>query len=81
MNEETELGPLARGDLLKNLERQVRTSIEQGARLLYGGTRMKGKGFFYKPAILDKVSKTMPVYFEETFGPVFFSFVLILLNF
>lgn len=69
--EETELGPLAREDLLKNLERQVQVSLKQGCSLLHGGKRLEGKGFFYEPAILDNISKDMPVYREETFGPVF----------
>lgn len=69
--EETEMGPIAREDLLKNLERQVNESIERGAKLLYGGKRLNREGFFYPPTILTDVKKGMPAYHEELFGPVF----------
>jgi succinate-semialdehyde dehydrogenase/glutarate-semialdehyde dehydrogenase len=67
----TEMGPLAREDLLKNLERQVDESINKGAKLVHGGKRLDRKGCFYQPTLLTNVQKGMPVYHEETFGPVF----------
>jgi succinate-semialdehyde dehydrogenase/glutarate-semialdehyde dehydrogenase len=67
----TEMGPLAREDLLKNLERQVNESIAKGAKLLHGGKRLDREGCFYEPTLLKNVQKGMPVYHEETFGPVF----------
>ncbi|HEY3216082.1 MAG TPA: NAD-dependent succinate-semialdehyde dehydrogenase [Candidatus Eisenbacteria bacterium] len=66
----TELGPLARADLVDDLERQVQTSIERGARLLTGGTRPARPGFFYAPTVLGAVAPGMPAFDEETFGPV-----------
>lgn len=71
LSEDTEVGPMAREDLLLNLDRQVQESIKQGAQLLYGGKRLDRPGFFYMPTILKNVKKGMPVYHEETFGPVF----------
>lgn len=70
-SENTDVGPLAREDLLETLERQVQRSIQKGARLLYGGERIHGEGFFFPPTIVSMVKKGMPVYEEETFGPVF----------
>ena len=67
---ETELGPLARLDLLETLHAQVRRSIEQGARLLTGGQRLDRKGYFYAPTVLGQVKPGMTVFDEETFGPV-----------
>ncbi len=69
-DESTDVGPLARPDLVKDLERQVEKSIEQGARLLLGGKAIEGPGNFYQPTVLTDVKKGMPVYEEETFGPV-----------
>jgi len=66
----TDVGPLARGDLRDALERQVRDSIAQGARVLLGGHPIKGSGYFYAPTILTDVTTAMPVFREETFGPV-----------
>jgi len=71
MDPATQLGPLARPDLVDDLERQVRGSVNLGASLLYGGTRPDRSGCYYLPAILGNVQKGMPAYHEETFGPVF----------
>jgi succinate-semialdehyde dehydrogenase / glutarate-semialdehyde dehydrogenase len=70
MDRSVEIGPLARLDLLQNLESQVRRSIEAGATLLTGGRRMGGKGFYYAPTVLGQVRPGMAAFDEETFGPV-----------
>ncbi|UCD18659.1 MAG: NAD-dependent succinate-semialdehyde dehydrogenase [Candidatus Zixiibacteriota bacterium] len=70
LNEETKVGPLARMDLVDDLDRQVQESIRQGARLLCGGKRADRPGAFYLPTVLTDVKKGMPVYEQETFGPV-----------
>ncbi|MFQ3610913.1 MAG: NAD-dependent succinate-semialdehyde dehydrogenase [Fimbriimonadales bacterium] len=66
----TDLGPLARADLRENLHRQVRESIEMGAQCLLGGEMPEGVGYFYPPTVLTEVTPGMPVWQEETFGPV-----------
>jgi len=64
------LGPLAREDLLENLDRQVSVSLAMGARLLTGGRRLDRPGFFYAPTLLAGVRPGMPAFDEELFGPV-----------
>ena len=66
----TQVGPLARGDLREALEKQVSDSVRMGARVLAGGERWGSKGYFYKPTVLAGVTADMPVFNEETFGPV-----------
>ena len=66
MEEETYIGVQAREDLAKDLEKQVKASIDMGAKVLTGGDRKKA---FFAPAVLDNVTKEMPVFKEETFGP------------
>jgi succinate-semialdehyde dehydrogenase/glutarate-semialdehyde dehydrogenase len=66
----TQIGPLARADLRETLERQVRESVRMGARVLTGGERGTGKGWYYQPTVLADVTEEMPVFKEETFGPV-----------
>lgn len=66
----TQIGPLARADLRDNLERQVQTSLAMGARVVLGGQRPTGKGYFYAPTIVTNVTPEMPLFREETFGPV-----------
>ncbi|GET29673.1 NAD-dependent succinate-semialdehyde dehydrogenase [Prolixibacter sp. SD074] len=69
-NEETSLAPLARPDLVDDIEGQVQKSVVQGAKIISGGSRIPGIGNYYSPTILTNVKKGMPVYMEETFGPV-----------
>ncbi len=66
---DTRIGPVAREDLREALDRQVRQSIQQGAKVLIGGKAREGKGYFYEPTILTNVTPEMPVFAEETFGP------------
>jgi succinate-semialdehyde dehydrogenase/glutarate-semialdehyde dehydrogenase len=67
--DDTDVGPLARGDLRDELERQVQSSVDLGARVLVGGRRRPGKGFFYEPTLLVDVPRGAPVLTEEVFGP------------
>ena len=64
---ETQIGSLARPDLAEELEVQVQKSIQMGAKLIIGGNR---KGAFYEPTLLTEVTTEMPIFKEETFGPV-----------
>jgi len=70
LQEETAVGPLARHDLRDYLHQQVIKSIEMGARCLLGSEMPEGKGAFYPPTVLTDVTKGMPLYDEESFGPV-----------
>ncbi len=67
---DTKIGPLARQDLREALDQQVQQSIQMGARALIGGKPRQGKGYFYEPTILTNVTPEMPVFTDETFGPV-----------
>ena len=66
MEEGTYIGVQAREDLAVDLEEQVNRSVEMGAKLVLGGNR---KSAYYDPTILTGVTKDMPVFTEETFGP------------
>jgi succinate-semialdehyde dehydrogenase/glutarate-semialdehyde dehydrogenase len=66
----TDVGPLARPDLVDELERQVAQSVARGARLVLGGKRLPGPGNLFPPTLLTRVSPGMPAFDEETFGPL-----------
>jgi succinate-semialdehyde dehydrogenase/glutarate-semialdehyde dehydrogenase len=70
MDETTEIGPLATEQILQGVHDQVQKSIAVGAKLLTGGNRIHGSGFFYEPTVLVDVPKESPAYREEVFGPV-----------
>ncbi|MBK8490332.1 MAG: NAD-dependent succinate-semialdehyde dehydrogenase [Saprospirales bacterium] len=65
-----DLGPLARHDLRVQLHQQVQDSIQKGAHCVLGGMPPSPPGAFYPPTILSEVTKGMPAYEEELFGPV-----------
>lgn len=70
MDEKTELGPIAREDLMYELDAQVKKSVEMGAKVLTGGKVLAATGYYYAPTILSELHKGMPAYNEEIFGPV-----------
>ncbi len=70
MDRATQVGPLARDDLRDTLVQQVQASVGQGARILAGGTRRAGRGYFFEPTVLSDVTPDMPAACEEVFGPV-----------
>lgn len=69
LQSETQIGPVARGDLRDELDRQVQATVRMGARVLCGGKPLTGKGYFYEPTIVTNVTPEMPMFREETFGP------------
>ena len=69
-NEETDIGPQAREDLMETLHEQVTASVEAGATLVTGGEPLDREGAFYPPTILTDPPEGCPVDTEETFGPV-----------
>jgi len=69
-DETTEIGPLATEQILNGIHNQVQKTIAAGAKLLTGGNRIAGPGFFYEPTVLVNVPKDSPGFREEIFGPV-----------
>ncbi|MFY9509537.1 MAG: aldehyde dehydrogenase family protein [Rubrivivax sp.] len=66
----TQVGPLARADLRETLQSQVERSVAAGGQLLVGGQPMDGAGCFFEPTVVAGTAPGMPVFDEETFGPV-----------
>lgn len=67
LNSETYIGTLAREDLAEDLEKQMKKSVEMGAEILIGGKR---NAAYFEPTLLTNVTTEMPVFQEETFGPL-----------
>lgn len=66
----TDIGPLARPDLVDDLERQIQESVSAGAQVVAGGRRIQREGAWFEPTLIVDVTLDMPVMAEETFGPV-----------
>jgi aldehyde dehydrogenase (NAD+) len=65
-----EVGPLVNAKALEKVERYVAIGRQEGARLVVGGERGAGQGFFFQPTLFADVAPTMRIAREEIFGPV-----------
>lgn len=70
LDENTDIGPLANEQQLKEIEIQVQDAIKKGGKILDGGKRIGEKGFFFQPTIISNVNSKMMVVKDEVFGPV-----------
>jgi acyl-CoA reductase-like NAD-dependent aldehyde dehydrogenase len=68
----TTMGPLNNERTAEKTERQVGEAISRGAEVLAGGRRAPNlrSPLFFEPTILDRVTSSMTIAREETFGPV-----------
>lgn len=66
-SENVAIGPIINKAQLDHIDRVVKASIEQGARLCAGGTY---ENLFYAPSVLAGVTPGMAAFEEEIFGPV-----------
>lgn len=69
-DEKTFIGPLTRKAQLDVLEDQVKDAQSRGARLLLGGQRRPGRGYYFEPTVLADVDHQMKVMRDESFGPI-----------
>ena len=66
----TDVGPLATEQGRLDVEELVADALDQGARVLLGGERPGGPGWFYPPTLVTDLTPAMRMYAEEVFGPV-----------
>ncbi len=66
----TDVGPLATEQGRADVEELVADAVAHGARLVLGGERPGGPGWFYPPTVLTGITPAMRLYAEEAFGPV-----------
>ncbi len=73
---ETFIGPMARRELVDEIDRQVIQSINKGAKIITGTSPCDRQDCFCSPVVLTDVPLDSPAACEELFGPVapFFSF-------
>ncbi len=70
MEEDTEVGPLSSEQGVNDLVELVDDAVRTGARVLCGGERPGGPGWYYPPTVLADVTREMRIHREEAFGPV-----------
>lgn len=69
MDESTDIGPLARADILASLNEQLRDAREKGAEVIQTGHSFS-KGLFFAPCAVYNPTEEMKVLNEEVFGPI-----------
>ncbi|RDH47192.1 NAD-dependent succinate-semialdehyde dehydrogenase [Fischerella thermalis] len=71
MQPDTDIGPLATPDILRDLEQQVQTCVKAGAKVLIGGQPLADRpGNFFPPTMITDLSPDSAIAKEEFFGPV-----------
>lgn len=70
LDEANSIGPLANKRRLELIEFLVKDALDKGAKLLHGGSRLNGDGFFYLPTVLGEIPESAIVLKNEPFGPI-----------
>jgi succinate-semialdehyde dehydrogenase/glutarate-semialdehyde dehydrogenase len=65
-----QMGPLVNERRLSSVHNLVEDARRRGAKVLTGGNRLPGPGFFYAPTVLTEVPMDAAVMTEEPFGPI-----------
>jgi succinate-semialdehyde dehydrogenase / glutarate-semialdehyde dehydrogenase len=67
---DVDVGPLIDEDQRVKVTELVDDAVARGARVLVGGERVKGRGYFFSPTVLADVPQDARAFSEEIFGPV-----------
>ena len=68
--EGVQVGPLIDEDARRKVSELVADALDRGAKAVVGAEALDGRGYFYKPTVLDQVPPDARVLKEEIFGPV-----------
>ncbi len=70
LEDATDVGPLATSSGRDDVEELVADAVAKGAKVLCGGERWTGPGWYYPPTVVSELTPEMRIYREEVFGPV-----------
>ncbi|WP_277979676.1 NAD-dependent succinate-semialdehyde dehydrogenase [Sphingomonas phyllosphaerae] len=70
LDKSTQMGPMANPRRPEAIAGLVEQAVGAGARLMTGGARGEGEGFFFTPTVLADVPLSSSAMNEEPFGPV-----------
>ncbi|WP_425084842.1 betaine-aldehyde dehydrogenase [Ruegeria profundi] len=70
LDEEVNFGPMVSENQMNIALGYVEKGTAEGARLVYGGARIEGEGFYMQPTVFADVTDDMTIAREEIFGPV-----------
>jgi succinate-semialdehyde dehydrogenase / glutarate-semialdehyde dehydrogenase len=64
------VGPLVNAETRDKVQEMVEDAVKRGAKVVVGGKRIAGPGFFYEPTVLTNVPPDAQCSCDEIFGPV-----------
>jgi alpha-ketoglutaric semialdehyde dehydrogenase len=67
--DDTEIGPVINEAAVEKIHAYTGIGVDEGAKLLTGGERIEGHGFYYRPTVFAEVDPAMRIAQEEIFGP------------
>jgi succinate-semialdehyde dehydrogenase/glutarate-semialdehyde dehydrogenase len=70
MEPETLIGPIAREDLLIELEEQLESIKKSGGKVLTGGKRTRPDSQILEPTIITDLPQDSKILDQELFGPI-----------
>jgi len=70
LDPKTRIGPQVSEPQMNRVLGYIEKGRSEGARLVCGGSRAPGRGYFVRPTIFDEVGGAMTIAREEIFGPV-----------
>ncbi len=70
LDEGVNFGPMVSENQMNIALGYVEKGKAEGARLVYGGARIEGEGFYMQPTVFADVTDDMTIACEEIFGPV-----------
>ena len=70
VSDDVDMGPMVSEQGRADVEELVEDAVQKGAKVLCGGERPDGPGWFYPPTVITGITDEMRLYREEAFGPV-----------
>ena len=67
--DDTQIGPVINEAAVEKIHSYTEIGKDEGAKLLTGGERVEGHGFYYRPTVFADVEPQMRIAQEEIFGP------------
>ena len=67
--DDTQIGPVINETAVEKIHSYTEIGRDEGAKLLTGGERVEGHGFYYRPTVFADVDPQMRIAQEEIFGP------------
>lgn len=68
--ENVSMGPMVNEHQRTHVLNQIEDAKRKGARILYGGNKIEGEGFFLEPTVITNLNDKHDLMNDETFGPV-----------